>query len=83
MNTTALLKPRTTFVYLMLLDGRCIATNHMGECGLSRHNQWNWVIEHITAAYECEPEDVTCEETDTGDYIAVNGLIVGYLDFQR
>ena len=81
--TVATLKPRTTFAYLMLLDGRCLATNHYGPCGLSHLNQWGWVCGYITREFDCDENAVSCVETDDGDFIAVDGLIIGYLDLQR
>ena len=80
---TAALKTPIRVGYLMLLDGRCIASNHYGDCGLSRHNQWPWIVGHMISEYGCDENEVSCVETDTGDFIAVDGLIVGYLDVQQ
>ena len=81
-GTITIEKPKTRIAYLMLTDGlrvRCIGTNHYGECGLTRHNQWGWIIGHMISEFGCEPDDVSCVETDDGDRIAVNGKIVGEL----
>lgn len=72
-------KPRIRFAYLMSLDGRCIATNHYGECGLNRHNQWAWIVGYMVNEFGCDPDNVYCIETDEGDRITVDGEPVAYL----
>lgn len=73
-------KPRTRFAYLMLTDGRVIGSNHYGEFGLNRLNQWAWIVGHMISEFGCNPDDVSCVETDEGDRIAVNGKIVAQLE---
>ena len=66
-------RPAVPFVYLMLIDGRCLASNVYGEFGINRHNQWSWIVGMIVGEFGCDPEAVTCLETEDGDMIAVNG----------
>ena len=71
---TQIAQPR--WAYLIALDGRrCFTSNHYGDCGLNRHNQWAWIVGHMIDETGCNPDDVSCVETDDGDRIAINGKI--------
>lgn len=65
---------------VIMLDGRCIATNHFGPCGLDHLNLWGWVSAAIAAECECSADDVHCVETVDGDFISADNLIVAYLE---
>lgn len=75
-------RPAVPFIYLMLIDGRCLASNVRGEVGINRHNQWAWIVGNIVGEFGCNPEAVTCIETDDGDKIAVDGKPVAELIFE-
>ena len=79
---------KTRFLYLMFIDDsihnhiarhRCIATNHRGDCGINRHNQWAWIVGNLVNETGCNPDEVSCVETEEGDRFAINGKIVAYL----
>lgn len=72
-------KPRTRFVYIVLTDGRVIGSNHYGEFGINYTNQWPWIVGHMISEFGCNPDDVSCVETDEGDRIAVKGEIAAEL----
>lgn len=75
-------RPAVPFIYLMLIEGRCLASNVRGEFGINRHNQWAWIVGYIVGEFGCAPEAVTCIETDDGDKIAVDGRPVAELIFE-
>jgi hypothetical protein len=78
----ATIRKPTKFAYLMVNEGprvRCVGSNFYGDCGLNHTNQWAWIVGHMISEFGCEPDDVSCVETDDGDKIAVAGKIVGEL----
>ena len=72
-TATLAARPAVPFIYLMLIEGRCLASNVRGEVGINSRNQWSWIVGNIVGEFGCDPEAVTCLETDEGDMIAVNG----------
>lgn len=82
-NTATLAtRPAVPFIYLMLIEGRCLASNVRGEVGINRHNQWSWIVGHIVGEFGCAPESVTCIETEDGDRICVDGKPVAEVIFE-
>lgn len=78
-RTATTIKPTKT-VYLMLTDsGRCLSRNFRGEFGINSHNQWSWIVGSICGEFDCEPEQVSCIETEDGDKIALDGVAVAEL----
>lgn len=75
-------RPRTRFAYLILTDGRCIGTNHYGDCALNHTNEWAWIVGHMVDEFGCDPDAVHIEEggeSDEHDWITIDGTRVGYL----
>ena len=73
---------KTRFAYLMLLDNRCIASNHYGECGLNHRNKWSWIVGALVQEFGCDPESITIiemNENEPRDLISINGDPVAYL----
>jgi len=81
-TATLAARPAVPFIYLMLIKGRCLASNVRGEVGINRHNQWSWIVGAIVGEFGCAPEAVTCIETETGDQIAVDGKPVAEVIFE-
>lgn len=78
-RTATTLQPTKT-LYLMLTDsGRCLSRNFRGEFGIHSHNQWSWIVGSICGEFDCEPEQVSCIETEDGDKIALDGVAVAEL----
>ena len=72
-TATLAARPAVQFIYLMLIEGRCLASNVRGEVGINSKNQWAWIVGAMVNEFGCDPDDVSCLETDEGDLIAVNG----------
>lgn len=75
-------RPAVPFIYLMLIEGRCLASNVRGEVGINRHNQWAWIVGNIVGEFGCAPEAVSCVESDEGDLIAVDGKPAAVVIFE-
>lgn len=63
------LRPKYHRCRITALDGRRIASASFTDS----MNSWPWVQEQVAAEFACEPDDVTCVETDDGDMVAVRG----------
>ena len=75
-------RPAVPFIYLMLIEGRCLASNVRGEVGINSRNQWAWVVGNIVGEFGCDPDAVTCLQTEDGDKIAIDGVPVAEVIYE-
>lgn len=68
--------PRTKYVH-DAMTGRVITSRTVG---LGDPFSGQWIVEAIASAFECEADDVSCVETDDGEFFVINGERVAYVD---
>lgn len=56
------------------LTGRCLGS--LWHRGIG--TKWDWIAATVASEYGCSADDVDCIETDDGDKITVNGVVVAY-----
>lgn len=85
-GTVTIERPKRRFAYVFVTSGihvRCVGSNHFGEFGLNRHNQWAWIVGLMVNEFGCDPDTVHIEEGEDGEeFITIDGERVGRVEIE-